>query len=72
MNATMLTATTDGTSDALATGLAQSVPELLAAAEVAADAREWDHAAEMLDGAPAEGPVLSKRAFYLLTGSTLR
>jgi tetratricopeptide (TPR) repeat protein/cold shock CspA family protein len=65
MNATMLTATTVGTSDPLATGPAQSVPELLAAAEVAADAREWDHAAELLDGAPAEGSVLSKRAFYL-------
>jgi tetratricopeptide (TPR) repeat protein len=65
MSATMLTATTAGTSDLLATGPARSVPELVAAAEVAADAREWDHAAELLDGAPAEGPVLSKRAFYL-------
>lgn len=51
--------------NATATAEEQSVPELLAAAEAAAEAKEWDRASELLAGAPGDVPTLSKRAFCL-------
>jgi predicted Zn-dependent protease len=42
-----------------------SVEELLALAEKAATANDWDHAADLLADAPKQVRVLDKRAFYL-------